>query len=66
MRRLQDVYAQMAADRDHSARMVAEMALMGQWDLASDHAKTYKTLTRRCDQLIEGRLRLEEPPQDTA
>ena len=54
MRRLTEIYATLAADRDHAARLCAELALSGAWDDAAAAARKYHQLQRRCDQIIEG------------
>jgi hypothetical protein len=54
MRRLADVYGQIASDRDHEARLCAEFALSGSWDAAAAAAKRYQVLQKRCEQIILG------------
>jgi len=54
MRRLADVYAQLAADRDHQARLTAELVLSRAWDEAGAAARKYYALQARCDQLVTG------------
>lgn len=56
MRRLTDVYAQLAADRDHQARLCAELASTGAWDQAAAAAKKYQQLAARCDAVVVGRV----------
>lgn len=53
-RRLEDVYAQLAADREHQARLVAELVLSRAWDEAATAARKYYALNARCDQIITG------------
>jgi hypothetical protein len=53
--RLSDIWARLAAERDHQARMCAELALVGEWDRAKVHANKYLVLTQRCDQLVVGK-----------
>lgn len=53
-RRLTDVYAQLAADRDHQARLTAELVLARAWDEAGTAARKYYALQKRCDQLVTG------------
>lgn len=55
MRRLSDVYAQLAADRDHQARLCAELAAVGAWDQAAAASKKYLALQSRCDAVVVGR-----------
>jgi len=54
VRRLTDVYAQLAADRDHHARLCAELALSGAWDQAAASARKYQALQLRCDAIVTG------------
>lgn len=54
MRRLTDIYSQVAADRDHQARMCAEFALDGSWDMAATAARKYQALSERCSAIITG------------
>jgi hypothetical protein len=54
MRRLTDVYAQLAADRDHQARLCAELAAVGAWDQAAAASKKYLALQARCDAVVGG------------
>jgi hypothetical protein len=54
MRRLTDVYAQLAADRDHAARLCAELCLSGAWDQAGTAARKYQAIEARCDAVIRG------------
>lgn len=56
VRRLTDVYAQLAADRDHQARLCAELCTSGAWDLAAAAAKKYQALEARCDAVVVGRV----------
>lgn len=54
MRRLTDVYAQLAADRDHQARLTAELVLSRAWDEAGAAARKYLAIQRRCDAIVTG------------
>ena len=54
MRRLTDVYAQLAADRDHQARLTAELVLSHAWDEAGTSARKYLALQKRCDAIVTG------------
>lgn len=54
MRRLTDVYAQLASDRDHAARLCAELCLSGAWDQAGAAARKYQAIEKRCDQIVTG------------
>lgn len=54
MLRLTEVYARLAADRDHAARLCAELALSGAWDDAAKAARNYAALQHRCDQVVTG------------
>lgn len=54
MRRLTDVYAQLASDRDHQARLCAELCLSGAWDQAAAAARKYQTIASRCDAVVTG------------
>lgn len=54
MRRLSDVYSQLASDRDHEARLCAELCLSGAWDDAANAARRYQMLQRRCDAVVLG------------
>lgn len=54
MRRLTDVYSQLAADRDHQARLCAELCLSGAWDTAAAAARKYQALVKRCDAIVTG------------
>ena len=56
MRRLTDVYSQLAADRDHQARLCAELCSTGNWDLAAAAARKYQTLEARCNAVVVGRV----------
>jgi phage protein D len=56
MRRLIDVYAQLAADRDHQARLCAELCTSGAWDQAAAAARKYQQLEARCDAVVVGRV----------
>jgi len=56
VRRLTDVYAQLAADRDHQARLCAELCLSGAWDHAAAAARKYEALEKRCDAVVVGRV----------
>lgn len=53
-RRLTDVYSQLAADRDHQARLCAELCLTGSWDQAAAAARKYAAIQQRCDSIIGG------------
>lgn len=59
MRRLADVYGQVAQDRDHEARLCAEFCRGGDWDAAATAAKRYSVLQKRCEQIITGSPWLE-------
>jgi len=54
MRRLTDVYAQLAADRDHQARLCAELVLNRSWDDAGAAARKYLMIQKRCDAIVTG------------
>jgi len=54
LRRLTDVYAQLAADRDHQARLTAELVLSRAWDEAGAAARKYYALQARCDAIVTG------------
>lgn len=54
MRRLTDVYAQLAADRDHQARLCAELVLSRAWDEAGKAARKYLAIQTRCDAIVTG------------
>jgi len=56
MRRLTDVYTQLAADRDHQARLCAELCTTGAWDQAAAAARKYQALESRCDAVVVGRV----------
>jgi hypothetical protein len=56
MRRLTDVYTQLAADRDHQARLCAELASTRAWDQAAAAAAKYQALAARCDAVVVGRV----------
>lgn len=60
MRRLTDVYAQLAADRDHQARLCAELATTGAWDAAAAAARKYQALQARCDAVVVGKVWTDE------
>lgn len=53
-RRLTDVYATLAADRDHQARLTAELVLSRAWDEAGAAARKYLALQLRCDAIVTG------------
>lgn len=53
-RRLTDVYAQLAADRDHMARLCAELVLSRAWDEAGAAARKYLAIQQRCDAIVTG------------
>lgn len=55
MRRLTDVYSQLASDRDHQARLCAELCSSGAWDAAAAAAKKYQQLEARCNAVVVGR-----------
>ena len=54
MRRLTDVYAQLAADRDHQARLCAELVLSRAWDDAGRAARKYLAIQALCDAIVTG------------
>lgn len=54
MRRLTEVYAQLAADRDHQARLCAELVLSRAWDEAGRAARKYLAIQQRCDAIVTG------------
>lgn len=54
MQRLHDVYAQLAADRDHQARLCAELVLNRSWDEAGAAARKYYAIQARCDAIVTG------------
>lgn len=56
MRNLVNIYAQLAADRDHQARLCAELATTGAWDQAAAAARKYQQLASRCDAVVVGRV----------
>lgn len=56
MRRLTDVYSQLASDRDHQARLCAELCSSGAWDAAAAAARKYQALEARCDAVVVGRV----------
>jgi hypothetical protein len=53
-RRLTDVYAQLAADRDHEARLCAELVATGAIKMATVSARKYLALQQRCDMVVTG------------
>lgn len=48
------MYAQLAADRDHQARLCAELCLSGAWDQAAAAARKYNAIQQRCDAVVSG------------
>lgn len=60
MRRYADLYAQLAADRDHDARRAADLVLQGEWDRAAVAAKKYQALQARLDAMLIGSFRTDE------
>jgi hypothetical protein len=64
MRRMTEVYAQLAADRDHQARLCTEFVLSGEWDQASGAGRKYRQLAEQCERVIEGRIfAVQDPPE---
>jgi hypothetical protein len=49
-----EVYAQLAADRDHQARLTAELVLNRSWDEAGAAARKYLAIQKRCDAIVTG------------
>jgi hypothetical protein len=60
VRRLTDIYAQLAADRDHQARLTAELVLSRAWDEAGAAARKYLAIQHRCDAIVTGTPWLDE------
>lgn len=54
MRRYEDIYAQVAADRDHHARQCAQLVHDRQWDAAGVAARKYAEFEARCLMMIRG------------
>lgn len=59
-RRLTDVYATLAADRDHQARLCAELVLSRAWDEAGAAARKYLAIQQRCDAIVTGTPWIDE------
>ena len=69
MRRLTDVYAQLASDRDQKAGLCVAYVLERDWDRAAGAARAYADLQAQCSALVSGSLAtlsVPEPDGDSA
>lgn len=62
VRRLTDVYAQLAADRDAAAHVCALYCLEGEWDRAAKAAREFEQLRDQCSALVSGHLAIVPDP----